>query len=84
MLTLELAITKIHQFTPEQREEVIKFIEFIDHKYNQQIKEKNQFENDLDDTPDEIIIDGIKEGLKLAINAQTIQLSNMWEGIDVE
>jgi predicted ATPase len=51
MLTLELAMAKIHQLTPEQREEVIKFIEFIDYKYNQQITEKNQAKNDIDDTP---------------------------------
>lgn len=35
MLTLEMAIQKIQQFSPEQRNEVIKFIEFIDFKTNQ-------------------------------------------------
>ena len=30
MLNLESAIKKINQFTPKQREEVIKFIEFIE------------------------------------------------------
>lgn len=35
MLNLESAIEKINQFTPKQREEVIKFIEFIDFKYKQ-------------------------------------------------
>jgi hypothetical protein len=39
---------------------------------------------DNDDTPDEIILEGIKEGLKQAISGQTIPLSQMWEGIDVE
>ncbi len=41
-------------------------------------------EPDNDDTPDEIILEGIKEGLKQAINGQTIPLSQMWEGIDVQ
>lgn len=40
--------------------------------------------NDLDDTPDEIVIEGIKQGLKEAMSGQTIPLSQMWEGIDVE
>jgi len=35
MLNLESAIQKIQQFSPEQKEEVIKFIEFIDFKYHQ-------------------------------------------------
>ncbi|MGI0482440.1 hypothetical protein ACN4EE_16860 [Geminocystis sp. CENA526] len=35
MLTLESAIQKIQQFSPEQKEEVIKFIEFIDFKSHQ-------------------------------------------------
>jgi hypothetical protein len=35
MLTLESAIEKIQQFSPEQREEIIKFIEFIDFKSHQ-------------------------------------------------
>ena len=37
-----------------------------------------------DDTPDEVILEGIEEGLKQAFNDQTIPLSQMWEGIDVE
>lgn len=39
---------------------------------------------DNDDTPDKIVLEGIKEGLKQAISGQTIPLSQMWEGIDVE
>lgn len=35
MLTLESAIQKIQQFSPEQKEEVIKFIEFVDFKSHQ-------------------------------------------------
>ena len=37
-----------------------------------------------DDTPDEIILEGIEEGLKQAFNNQTIPISQIWEGIDVE
>ena len=33
---------------------------------------------------DDIVIEGIKQGLKEAMRGQTIPLSQMWEGIDVE
>ena len=39
---------------------------------------------DPDDTPDEIVIEGIKQGFKEALTGQTIPLSQMWEGIEVD
>ena len=44
----------------------------------------SQPEVNTDDTPDEIVIAGIKQGLSEALTGQTIPLSQMWEGIDVE
>ena len=41
-------------------------------------------EPDDNDTPDEVIVEGIREGLKQAFSDQTIPISQMWEGIDVE
>jgi hypothetical protein len=41
-------------------------------------------ENDPDETPTSIVIEGIRQGLQEALSAQTIPLSEMWEGIDVE
>ena len=41
-------------------------------------------EVDEDETPDEVAIEGIKEGLKQAFSNQTIPLAQMWEGIDVK
>jgi hypothetical protein len=35
MLTIEMAIQKIQQFPPEQRNQVIQFVEFLDFKSNQ-------------------------------------------------
>jgi Protein of unknown function (DUF2281) len=35
MITLEMAIQKIQQFPPEQRNQVIQFIEFLDFKSSQ-------------------------------------------------
>jgi len=34
---------------------------------------------DPDDTPDEIVIENIKQGLKEAFSGQTIPLSQMWD-----
>ena len=79
MLTLEMAIQKIKQFTPEQQQKVIEFIEFLE----LQTQRENQA-NLLDETPDAVVIEGIKEGLHQAINGETIPLDQMWEGIDVD
>ena len=78
MLTLEMAIRKIKQLTPEQQQKVIEFIEFLEFK----IQRENQADP-LDETPDAVAIEGIKEGLHEAINGETIPLAQMWEGIDI-
>ena len=39
-------------------------------------------EEDPDETPTEIAIEGIRQGLQEALTGQTIPLSQMWEGID--
>ena len=41
-------------------------------------------ENAPDETPTYIVIEGIRQGLQEALSGQTIPLSEMWEGIDVE
>ena len=41
MLSLEAAIEKIKQLTPEQQQEVFKFIEFIDFKHQQESEIEN-------------------------------------------
>jgi hypothetical protein len=43
--------------------------------------EKNSF---FEETPTEIVIEGIHQGIKEALSGQTIPLSQMWEGIDAE
>lgn len=37
-----------------------------------------------DDTPDEVALEGIKEGLHQAFRGQTIPLSQMWDDIEVK
>lgn len=39
---------------------------------------------DPDETPSEIAIEGIRQGLREALSGKTIPLSKMWEGIDAE
>lgn len=41
-------------------------------------------ETDDGDTPDEIVIEGIREGLQQAFTSQMIPLDRMWEGIATE
>lgn len=38
----------------------------------------------IDETPTEIVIKGIHQGIREALSGQTIPLSQMWEGIDAE
>jgi hypothetical protein len=75
MLTLQITkdqvFTLIDQLSLNEQQEVLQYL-----------VEKTREE--LDDTPDDIVIEGIKQGLKEAMRGQTIPLSQMWEGIDVE
>ena len=73
MTSVEMAIQKIQQLPPEQLGQVIQFIEFLEFKAE-----------DPDETPTEEVIEGITQGLKEAFTGQTLPLSQMWEGIDVE
>ena len=41
-------------------------------------------EPDPHETPDEAILEGIRQGLYEAFTGQTIPLSQMWEGIDAD
>jgi hypothetical protein len=41
-------------------------------------------ELDPDETPDEVVIEGIVQGLREAFTGKTIPLSEMWEEIYVE
>lgn len=75
MLTLQITkdqiFTLIDQLSLNEQQEVLQYL----------VKKNRE---DLDNTPDEIVIEGIKQGLQEAMSGQTIPLSQMWEGIDVE
>jgi hypothetical protein len=75
MITLQITkdqvFTLIDQLSLNEQQEVLQYL-----------VEKTR--DDLDDTPDDVVIEGIRQGFKEAMNGQTIPLSQMWEGIDVE
>jgi len=75
MLTLQITkdqvFTLIDQLSLDEQKEVLQYL-----------AEKTR--EDLDDTPDDIVVEGIRQGLKEAMSGQTIPLAQMWEGIDVE
>lgn len=75
MLTLQITkdqvFNLIDQLSLNEQQEILQYL-----------IEKTR--DDLDDTPDEIVIEGIKQGFKEAMSGQTIPLSQMWEGIDAE
>jgi hypothetical protein len=74
MLTLQITKKQVFdliaQLSPDEQKEVLQYL-----------IQKNQY--DPDNTPDEQVIEGIKEGFKEALNGETIPLSQIWEGIDV-
>jgi hypothetical protein len=75
MLTLQITkdqvFTLIDQLSLNEQQEVLQYL----------VKKTRE---DLDDTPDDIVVEGIKQGLIEAMSGQTIPLSQMWKGIDVE
>jgi hypothetical protein len=41
-------------------------------------------ELDPDDTPTEVILEGIRQGLHEAFTGQTLPLAQLWDGIDAD
>ncbi|NEQ66501.1 MAG: hypothetical protein F6K21_13535 [Symploca sp. SIO2D2] len=39
-------------------------------------------ETDPDDTPTEVVLEGLRQGLHEALTGKTIPLAQMWDGID--
>ena len=37
-----------------------------------------------DETPDEVIAEGLRQGLQETLTGKTVPLSQMWDGIDAE
>ncbi|ESA32412.1 rhodopsin-like g-protein coupled receptor protein signaling pathway [Leptolyngbya sp. Heron Island J] len=67
----QLSLDRPLMVNPNQRVRVIVLIAEAD-------------EPDPDDTPDAMVLEGLKEGLEEALAGQTIPVANMWDGIDAE
>lgn len=67
----QLSLDRPLMVNPNQRVRVIVLISEAD-------------EPDPDDTPDVVVLEGLKEGLEEALAGQTIPVANMWDGIDAE
>jgi Protein of unknown function (DUF2281) len=65
MLTLEMAIQKIQQFPPEQRNKVIEYIEFLEFQAHQQ----QQPETSLEQNQDFFALAGIWEGKNITLDS---------------
>ncbi len=65
MLTLEMAIQKIQQFPPEQRNKVIEYIEFLEFQAHQQQKP----ETCLEQNQDFFALAGIWEGKNITLDS---------------
>ena len=66
MLTLEMAIQKIQQFPPEQRNKVIEYIEFLEFQAHRQ--QEKQPETLLEQNQDFFALAGIWEGKNITLD----------------
>ncbi len=68
------------------KDQVFKLIDQLSDQEQQEVLEylKDKKNLDPDDTPDEVVIEDIRQGFKEALTGQTIPLSQMWEGIEVD
>ncbi|BAY63725.1 hypothetical protein NIES22_38130 [Calothrix brevissima NIES-22] len=75
-----MLIDKIIQELRDIPEDKLAEIYDIIHYFRLGLKE----ELSAEETPTEIVIEGIQQGIKEALSGQTIPLVEMWEGIDAE
>jgi len=66
MLTLEMAIQKIQQFPPEQRNKVIEYIEFLEFQAHRQ--QEKQPQTPLEQNQDFFALAGIWEGKNITLD----------------
>ncbi|MEG5032119.1 hypothetical protein [Microcoleus sp. AT3-D2] len=88
-MTVEQAILEnVKVLSPDQQQEVLAFIKFLQsHKWENiykgrfkelQKKIRQNTEIDPDDDPTETVLEGIQQGFHEAITGQTLPLSQLW------
>ena len=70
-VTKDQVFILIDQLSDQEQQEILQYL-----------REKTNL--DPDDTPEEIVIEGIRQGFKDALTGQTIPLSQMWDGVEVD
>jgi hypothetical protein len=78
-------ITTLEKLPPDLQTEILHYAEYLATKHTSP-PETLAPEKDLEpyETPNEQVIDGIRQGFHEAFTGQTIPLAQMWEGIDAE
>jgi hypothetical protein len=74
VMLLQKIIDEIKEIPEARQEELYQMIQAFRHHLN----------DEPYDTPDEEIIEDLHQAMKEAISGQTIPLSQMWEGIDID
>ena len=77
-MILQKIIDEIKEIPESRQEELYQIIQAFRHHLNDEPAAEPY------DTPDEEIIEDLHQAMKEAISGQTIPLSQMWEGIDID
>lgn len=72
-ITKEQLLFLIDQLSETEKQEVLQYLTESIHK-----------NSDEDDTPDSVVLLGIKQGFREAFNGELIPLEQMWEGINAD
>jgi hypothetical protein len=79
VMLLQKIIDEIKEIPESRQEELYQMIQEFRHR-----NDPNQQTAEPYDTPDEEIIEGIREGMRQALAGEVIPLEELWEGIDVD
>ncbi|BAW98042.1 hypothetical protein NIES970_30120 (plasmid) [[Synechococcus] sp. NIES-970] len=79
VMLLQKIIDEIKEIPEARQEELYQLIQEFRHQ-----TDTHQATAEPYDTPDEEIIEDLHQAMKEAISGQTIPLSQMWEGIDID
>jgi predicted transcriptional regulator len=77
-MILQKIIDEIKEIPESRQEELYQMIQAFRHHLNDEPVAEPY------DTPNEEIIEGIREGMRQALAGEVIPLKEMWEGIDVD
>lgn len=84
-LTIQIPDSLEQQLTLEAQRLNLPLEDFVLQSLTQLMSTTNtDNEPDPDETPTEVVLEGLRQGLQEAFTGQTLPLSQMWEGIDAD